>query len=192
MSTDPAAKQQLLVESIAAGVQTKLMPVLSEHGDQLKQLTQQLAKLHVTSNSIVARIETLESAVASGTGAKRAVRAGGAAKTAAKKPAGKKAGGDVDKVTNALLYCRYIMAYDIDEARATYGTDENVREVENDSLVSKRDKVKDPENYWSAVGAALWKTVLIDEQKEEIRTQFTAWKENLQREGADPQLEEAD
>lgn len=185
MSTDAASKQQALVDSIATGVQTKLEPSLSS-------LTQQMAKLLVTANTIIARIETLESAAGSGTGAKRAVRTGGAAKTAAKKTAGKKAGTDVDKVTNALLYCRYIMANDVDDAQATYGTEENLAEVETDALVSKRDKVKDPENYWSAVGAALWKTVLTDDQKEEIRTQFVAWKENLQREGADPQLEETD
>jgi len=184
-----ADKQQALVNSIADGVHAKLAP-------EIAKLSEQIAKLTVNGNATLARLETLESAVTSGgTTAKRAVRTGAAGK--GKAPAkggakGKAGANDVDKVTNALLYCRYMLANDLDNAQATYGTEENLLEAEKDATVSKRDKDKDPAGYWSAVGAALWKTVLTDEQKEEIRAQFNAWKEGNARDGAEPQLDEDD
>lgn len=190
--TDAAAKQQILVDSIAVGVNTKMTPALDALTAQLKQIQELLAKQTVTQNSCLARLETLESSVGAGPAPKRAVRgAGAAAKTAAKKPVGKKAGGGAEKVTNALLYCRYIMEHDIDGARDEYGTEENLLEVEDDSVVSKRDKDKDPEQYWSAVGAALWKIVFSEEKKAEIRAQFNAWKEDSQRDSAEAPLEAA-
>src|ERR1700677_597072 len=36
-----------------------------------------------------------------------------------------------------------------------YGTPANVKAAEMDPMVQNHDKVKDPEGYWSAVGAAL-------------------------------------
>ena len=81
------------------------------------------------------------------------------------------------------------MSQDLDDAREEYGTEENLIEAEKDSTVSKRDRVKDDVGFWSAVGAALWKTVLSDEQKETIRGQYTAWKEEAARNDAEPQLE---
>lgn len=182
-----ADKQQALVNSIADGVHAKMTA-------DIGKLTEQIAKLQVTSNAVLARLETLESTVNSGgTTAKRAVRTGGATKgAAAKKTTAKKgaAGDDKSKVTNALLYFRYSMANNLDDSQDTYGTEENLLEADKDATVQKRDKDKDPSGYWSAVGAALWKSVLTDEQKDEIRTLFNAWKEQAARDDADDQLEE--
>jgi hypothetical protein len=185
-----ADKQTALVNSIADGVHAKMLP-------ELTKLAEQIAKLTVSGNATLARLETLEATMASGGSApKRTVRTGaatGAAKGGAKKPVGKKAAGsDTDKVTNALLFCRYMLANDLDSAQEVYGTEENLLEAEKDSTVAKRDKDKDPNGYWSAVGAALWKTVLSDEQKDEIRAQYNAWKEGNTRDGAEPQLDEDD
>ena len=182
-----ADKQTALVESIALGVHAKQAP-------EFKALTEGIAKLTVTCNALLARVETLESAVNSGgTTAKRAVRTGAAAKKGAAAKAGgakKPAGSDASKVTNALLYFRHAMANDLDDSRATHGTDENLGEAEKDATVSKKDRAKDETGYFSAVGAYLWKTVLTDEQKDEVRAQFTAWKEQAARDDAEPQLEE--
>lgn len=173
-----ADKQTALVESIALGVHAKQAP-------DFKALTEGIAKIMVTSNALLARVETLESAVNSGgTTAKRAVRTGAVRTGAAAKAGGAK------KVTNALLYFRHVMANDLNDWRATYGTEENLGEAEKDATVSKQDRAKDEAGYFSAVGAYLWKTVLTDEQKDEIRTQFTARKEQTDRDDAKPQLEE--
>jgi len=179
-------KQAALVNSIADGVHAKMTP-------DLAKLAEQLTKMSVTSCAIMARLETLESAVgAGGAASKRAVRTTGAAgaKGGAKGPAGKKPTGDAGKVTNALLYFRYIMGQDLDDARETYATEENLLEAESDATVAKRDKDKDPSGYYSAVAAALWKSTLTDDQKTEIRNQFTAWKEEMARGGAGAQLDE--
>jgi hypothetical protein len=78
------------------------------------------------------------------------------------------------KVTNALLCFRFIMANDLGNARETYGTEENLLEAGKDTTVQKRSKDKDtdPAPYWSAVGGALWRSVLSDEEKQRIRTQY--------------------
>ena len=175
-------KQTQLVDSIAAGVHARLSL-------EFKALAEQLAKQTVTLNASLARLATLEDAVNSSTAAKRAVRTAGAAKKAAAGGKTKKGGDDKSRVTNALLYFRYAMSQDLDDAREEYGTEENLIEAEKDSTVSKRDRVKDDVGFWSAVGAALWKTVLSDEQKETIRGQYTAWKEEAARNDAEPQLE---
>ena len=182
-----ADKQTALVESIAQGVHAK-------QAAEFKAIAEAVAKLTVTCNATLARLETLESAAASGGAtAKRAVRSGAAAKKGGAAKAGgakKPTGSDASKVTNALLYFRHAMANDLDDSRATHGTEENLGEAEKDATVSKKDRTKDESGYFSAVGAYLWKTVLTDEQKNEVRAQFTAWKEQAARDDAEPQLEE--
>jgi hypothetical protein len=181
-----ADKQKALVDSIAAGVQLVLVP-------SFEKLADQISRLAVNGNATLARLETLEAALGSGAApAKRAVRAGTAAKGTAKKATPKKgaAGEATAKVTNALLYFRFAMANDLDDAQEVHGTPENLAEAEGDPTVAKRDKEKEPAAYWSAVGAALWKAVLSDEQKDEVRAQFNAWKEKAAREGSEEPLEE--
>jgi len=180
-----ADKQTALVDSIAAGVHARLAA-------EFKTQSEAQAKLMVTMGAILGRLEILEAA-GGAAAPKRAVRAGaGAAKkgAAAKAGAAKKADNDINKVTNTLLYFRYVMAKNLDEARDTYGTEEHLGEAEADATVSKKDRVKDEEGYFSAVGAFLWKTVLSDEQKDEMRTKFNAWKEQAARDDSEPQLEE--
>lgn len=179
---DAAAKQQLLVNSIANGVAQTLAP-------EFGKLAELAAKQSITINAVLARLELLEAAVGSGAAApKRAVRAGpakaGAAKAGAAKGGAKKgAGQDLSKIANALLYFRYILATDNSGARETYGTDENVAAVAGDASVAKQDVERDPEAYWSAVGAAIWKTCLTESQKEEIREAHKTWKADLSRNG---------
>lgn len=181
-----ADKQAILVGAISDGVKTGL-------ASEFAGLTKELAKLSVSNNAILARIEVLESVLAGGSAAKRTVRTGAPAKGAAKRPAAKKGGSsdDKQKVTNALLYFRYALANDLDDARETWGTEENIAAAEQDALVSKRvgTKETDPSSYWSAVGAALWKTC-TSEQKDETRSKFLAWKESTARDEGDEPLQE--
>jgi hypothetical protein len=81
------------------------------------------------------------------------------------------------------------MAQNLNDFQEVYGTEDNLVTADADVTVGKRDKDKDPAGYWSAVGAALWKVTLTDEQKDEIRSCFTAWKEDLARDDAEPPLE---
>jgi hypothetical protein len=182
-------KQKALVDSISEGVQAKLAVEFSKLGDEI-------AKLQVSLNSCNARLATLEQTVSSGaTTAKRAVRAGGAkAGAGAKKPPGKgkNGGSDASKVTNSLLYFRHAMAHNLDEYQDIYGVEENLLEADKDPTVGKRDKNKDAIGYWSAVGAALWKNVLSEEQKEEVRSAYNAWKEQSTRDESEDQLDVVD
>lgn len=184
---DKQQAQAALVNAIADGVHAKL-------ATDFTKLAEQVSKLTVTCNSICVRLDTLDAAVATGgAAAKRTVRGAGAAKgAAAKKTASKAASADdeIAKVTNSLLYFRYALKKDLDDYQATFGTEENVAEAEKDAAVGKKDRDKNPEEWWSAVGAALWKLVLSDEQKKEIRGHYDAWKENLNRDAAEPQLDE--
>ena len=74
--------------------------------------------------------------------------------------------------------------------REIYATEEVLAKAKNDSGVAKKDPAKDEIGYYSAVGAYLWKHVLTDQQQDEVRAQFNAWKEQATREAAEPQLEE--
>jgi hypothetical protein len=182
--TADAARANALAKSIADATKAEL-------ASEFAKIAEQSAKLAVSVNAVLTRLETLESAVSSGAAPKRGVRAGPAKSGAGKKPAAKKgAGDDRSKVTNSLLYFRYAMSHDLDDAQLTYGTPENVEEAEKDPMVQKRDKVKDPEGYWSAVAAALWKSTLSDDDKDTIRAQFNTWKEQATRDDADEPLEE--
>jgi hypothetical protein len=184
--SQPAAaadKQTALVEAISANVASKL--------------AESFAKLTVSVNSILARIETMEAANAikaggeGGVAAKRAVRTGTVAKGGKKAGGAKKSAGDDTKVTNTLLYMRYGMANDLFGLRELYGTEEVLAEAESDPAVSKKNRAQDESGYFSAVGQYIWKK-LSEQQKEEMRVQFVAWKEQTARDEAEPQLEEDD
>jgi hypothetical protein len=186
-----ADKQTVLADAIAVRCHKELTPEMAKIGEQL-------AKLAVSNNAIIARLETLEGAVSSGGAAsKRAVRtgAGAAAKPAGAKKAGKKAADDPSKVTNALLFCRWELEHDLNDAREAYGTEENLLKVSGEKTVSTREADKDKSDaalgeYWSAVGNALWKSVLTEGDKKEIRGRYATWKEELARESAAPALDE--
>jgi hypothetical protein len=168
---DAGKKQEQLVESIAVGVQAKLAP-------SLKAIAEQTARLEVLLNGVTARLAVVEATVGGGAAPKRAVRA--AAPGA--KPADKKA--DVSKVANTLLYFRFIMGTDRDGAREIYGTPENVAAVETLDGVAKQSREKDPDAWWSAAANAMWRTQLTEQQKETIKTEFNAWKEERDRAAA--------
>jgi hypothetical protein len=184
--SQPAAaadKQTALVEAISANVASKL--------------AESFAKLTVSVNSILARIETMEAANAikaggeGGVAAKRAVRTGTVAKGGKKAGGAKKAAGDVTKVTNTLLYMRYGMANDLFGLRELYGTEEILAEAESDPAVSKKNRAQDESGYFGEVGKYIWRK-LSEQQKEEMRVQYVAWKEQTARDEAEPQLEEDD
>lgn len=193
-----AEKQALLVDAIANGVQAKVAVDIKEAKNALaaenKALAVHLAQLQVVLHSILARMATLEAATeAASVAPKRATRAataGGAAKKPAAKAGGaKKPTAATGNVTNALLFFRKAMAEDINGIRGEYATQENLDEADTDNTVAKVSK-DDEGKYYSAVGAYLWKTVLSEEQKAEMRAQFTAWKEDQQREQNEEPLDE--
>lgn len=164
------------------------------------ELMKELIRLSVTCEAIKARLDALDQATGSlgNVETKRAVRtsqAGAAhgsvaAPGSARKAASKSQGGDA-KVTNALLYFRHAMANDLGDIRASYGSEENLREAEEkDKAVGKKNKTADPEGYYSAVAAYLWRQrVITDADKESIRAHYNTWKEQSARSAAQPQLE---
>lgn len=183
-----ADKQQALVNSISDGVASKVAP-------EFAKVSEELAKVMVAVNACNARLAQLESTVGNSAAGSKGVARGGLKKPiGGKKPPAKGKSGEPDasKVTNSLLYFRYAMQMNIDDAQDIYGTEENLLEAEKDSAVGKRDKIKDPNGYWSTVGNFLWKAVLSEEQKAEVRTNYTAWKENAERDGGDAPLDEDD
>jgi hypothetical protein len=182
-----ADKQTALVNAIADGVSAKMTPEFANIADSV-------AKIQVTVSSCLARLTTLEASVNNGTAnAKRAPRTGGGKAPAGKKPAapkGKAGAPDASRVTNALLYFRFALQTDLEGYRETYGSQENLEEAEKDQTVAKRDKDKDEAGYWSAVGAAFWKTLLSEDQKLEVKEQYKAWKEQSARDESGDGLEE--
>ncbi len=176
-----ASKQDLLANCIADAVKAKL-------DADLKAISVQNTALLVTINAINARLTTLENGIsAGGTQAKRQTRtaAGGAKKPAP--AAGDKKG--AANVTNALLFFRRAMAENIYDIRSEYATEENMAEADADPSVAKVDKTKEG-LYYSAAGAFLWKTVLTDQQKDEMRNKFKDWQTEQARENAEEPLEE--
>ena len=179
-------KQGQLTNAIADAVAERLR-------GELSALSLLASKVLLSTNAALARMETIEACVNSGgVAAKRNIRAapkkGGAAKADNSKKAA--AEDDASKVTNALLFLRWALAQDFGGMRATYATEEVLAEAKNDPGVAKKDPTKDERSYYSVIGAYLWKHVFTDAQKEEVRTQFNAWKEQAAREAAEPQLEE--
>jgi len=177
----PDAKQLALAELISSTCATKVLPKLAEvQGD--------IAKLSIGVAAIQARLEILESL---GSGPpKRATRA-------AAKPAGAKGGAKAstktteEKVTNTLLFFRYMLKNDLGGYREQYADEDALASVANDAGVAKKDREKDTAEYYSAAGAALWKTI-DTAGREVIKAAYTAWKEDLQREGDAAPLEEGD
>ena len=169
---DQNKKQADLVESIALGTRNKLAA-------DFKVVVEGIARLEVLVNGVATRVAVLEANSGGAAAPKRAVRAGAAAPG---KAADKKADGS--KVANSLLYFRHILAFDLDSARDLYGTPENIAAVEAIDAVSKQNKDKDANAWWSAVGAAMWKLVLSDQQKDTVKTEFATWKEEMARANA--------
>jgi len=176
-------KQNQLTNAIAEAVAEKLR-------GELAALSLMTSKVAVTGNATLARLETLETILSGGVNPKRNVRAAPKKGGATKNDNSKKTEGDTSKVTNALLFMRWGLATDYAGMRETYVTEETHADAKNDAGVSKKDPVKDESGYYSAIGAYLWKFVFTETQQEEVRTQFSAWKEQAAREAAEPQLEE--
>jgi hypothetical protein len=177
---DAVNKQDALAKCIAEAVAKEL-------AEDFKFLGEKLANLEVDNKTLIARLELLEEAKPTDA-AKRTIRTTGGAKKAA---AGSKAAANPDsKVSNALLYFRRGMQEDWHEYRATYATDDRLAEANADPTVSKKDINTNEGEYFSAVGKYLWTTYLTEENKNDVRSHFKAWKEDAQRAEADTQLDE--
>lgn len=171
-------KQAQLTTAIAAALHEKLAPELSK-------IAESIAKLHVALSAISARLDILEQTFAAGGTPKKAVRtaaATGIAKVAAAK-------GEEKAPANSLLFFRKMLADDIDGARATYCSDENLAAVEGVAAVMKAAKVKDNSEkelaaWYSSVGNALWSARLNDDDKKEVKALFEAWKEAQARDAS--------
>jgi hypothetical protein len=83
------------------------------------------------------------------------------------------------------------MANDLFGLRELYGTEEILAEAESDPAVSKKNRAQDESGYFGEVGKYIWRK-LSEQQKEEMRVQYVAWKEQTARDEAEPQLEEDD
>jgi hypothetical protein len=191
-----ADKQAALVNALAEGTHAKISP-------EIAKLSEMIAKLTVTNAAMMARLEAVEGMLIGGAdpAAKRTVKTAaapagkaaapaGKATTVAKKAAAgaKKAGGT--EISNVLLYFRHMMEMDLEDARATYGTPENLEAIANNATFLKQDESKDPAKYWSAAGAALWGAVLTEEDKKTVKTSFLAYKEGGARNENETPLDE--
>jgi hypothetical protein len=177
MANTVSNKQAALVDDIKQAVLPPIMESLKSFAEKLVSLSLELA-------IIQARLES--------TGPPTAVPKRPIRTTSSKKPAtakSSKATNSNDKITNALLFFRHGVATNINDMQTTYATTDSLSEADKDPTVVKKNKETDPAGYYSAVGAFIWKTILSEDQKEEVRNQFNSWKEQTARADADPQLE---
>jgi hypothetical protein len=178
MANTVSNKQAALVDDIKQAV---LPPIM----ESLKSLAEKLVSLSLELAIIQARLESTGPPTAV---PKRTIRTA----SSSKKPAtakSSKATNSNDKITNALLFFRHGVATNINDMQTTYATTDSLSEADKDPTVVKKNKETDPAGYYSAVGAFIWKTILSEDQKEEVRNQFNSWKEQTARADADPQLE---
>lgn len=149
-----------------------------------EKVNPEIAKLAVELGAIRSRLDMMESI----TPPKRQPRT--SAKPASAKGGAKSATKSTEaKVTNALLFFRYALKNDLEGFRETYADDDAIETVASSDQVVKKDRTKDEADYFSAVGAALWKG-LGDEQRKEVRTRFDAWKQDQSRDNDPAPLEE--
>jgi hypothetical protein len=175
-----ADKQNALAKCIAEATAKEL-------AEEFKFLGDKLASLELQLKTVTAQIQMLDDAKPAD-GPKRGIRTTGGAK---KGGTNKAAANSPDaKVSNALLYFRRAMQEDWNNYREVYVTTDNQKDADADPTVAKQDINKDEGLYYSAVGNYLWKTVLTDENKDEVREHFKTWKDELKRSETDAQLEE--
>lgn len=168
-----AARQEALVQSIAAAVRNELLEFQNNTATFNAQLMTDV-------NSILARLEILEAIMQ---GKKRTVNAERKTGAGAKKPAAGKAAGSAVP-TNAMLYFRYAFA-NIPETRERWLTEESQSVIDTDDY-----KNKAGEELLKAQAGTLWKKFLTDADKKEIKDEFTAWKNERGNGDAEPQLDE--
>lgn len=157
----------------------------------------QVMKLNVTVNSIIARLEAFEKMYANNISSKRTIKVAATSQDddeASVSSAGSKRKQTVnatviscseEKIINALTFFKkYIMFKNYENLRDKYSTPESIN-------VAKAG-VKKPENseaYWISIGNALWK-VLDKDQKKDVREEFAKWKKLHQISGDATQLNE--
>lgn len=171
-------KQAALVNDIKDAV---LPPIM----ETFKSLAEKIVSLSLELAIIQARLESTGAPTAV---AKRTIRTA----SGSKKPATIKSSKDTNvnvRITNALLFFRHAVATNINDLQTTYATPDNIAEADKDPTVIKKNKETDPAGYYSAVGAFLWKNILSEDQKEDVRNQFSSWKEQTARTDELPQLE---
>lgn len=146
----------------------------------------QVMKLTVTVNSLIARLEAFEKMYASNNVApKRAIKVAPVSnpdvdETASVSSAGSKrkavssttvTTGSGEKVVNALTFFKkYIIFKNYNDLKSKYSTPAMIEEAK----IGVK-KAEGTEAYWIAVGNSIWK-MLDKEQKKEVREEFSNWK----------------
>lgn len=177
-------KQGALIASITESVSNAVISVVESKIDP------SLASINASMTALHARLVCLESIITNGAAAKRKICV--ATKKDADKGDSSKAsvGVESSKITNSMLFTRKAFSENLLDFRKIYCNESTIKAAEKDPGLSKHSESKNPSSYWSAVGAFVWKSILTSEQKIEIRTLFTSWKENSARNEIAPPLEE--
>jgi hypothetical protein len=160
----------------------------------MKPMAESQAEQMVLLNTIIARMDMLESLSgggAAGAATKRAVRTTPAKPAAASSAkGGAKASPSAKPPTNSLLYFRYALKADLEQYRETYAPEEIKAEAASDPAVAKKDEAKNPEEYWGALSQWLWKNKLSEDNKTEVKRHFEAYKNEQARAESAEALEE--
>lgn len=154
----------------------------------------QVMKLNVTVNSLIARLEAFEKMYTSGNVAsKRPIKlhtsendeVASMSSTSSKHKTTVDGAGSEEKIINALTFFKKIVMYkNYDNLRTKYSTE--------DMINTAKLNVKKPEgteSYWISIGNAIWK-ILDKDQKKSIREEFNKWKIEHQIIGDISQLNE--
>ena len=154
------------------------------------KINPKIAGLEAAVAALSAKLDILEQLLAgSSTPAKRTTRATKPASTKGAAKSGNKT--DEEKVTNALLFFRYALKNDHTDFREKYADEDAISTVDTEPAVVKKSAIKDkdPGDYYSTVGASLWKK-MPEEKRAEIRAVYDDWKIQQTRDNDAAPLEE--
>jgi len=157
----------------------------------------------VSLGAVQARLESLEQMINtkggadSSTAPRRAVRTGGATATKKKTAEAKEGGAPV--FANALIYFKFLVENDIENARELYAPKESLElpvvSGEKSVIKHKATYDKNPDSaefaaaYYKAAAIVIWSKVFSKEDKEAVTALFKNFKENQERADAEPPLE---
>jgi len=174
MMTTPTNKgeaHQMLVDSIVKAAVSGIKPLFDE---QTKAQSTELSNVQLTLNAILARMEVLEAGGGNAKRPPRAERKTGGTTTTTKQTGG--SANPLDKVKNAMLYCRRMWADD-PEFRKTYSTDAVKAVIDANE---KAQSLPEGETRYLHEGNLAWKS-LTDVQKREVRERYQTWKTDRER-----------
>jgi hypothetical protein len=183
MAADKQASTAVLIKAIGDNVAQTVNPAMVKIEKQLTDLTAQLAQLLINSNSADVSLQALTAAVNSGASAKKAVKGTGKAAAAGKASADKKSA----MPTNSMLYFRMRWIQE-EQYRTEWREIDDTLDglLQADPTVTK--KAADSAERYSAESNFLWRNVLNDAQKKEIKAEYDTYKKS-QTEGDDAELQ---